>query len=218
MAPIITAIDRKSPHRFRETRPRRRRRYARDRRRSTTNRRIVMRHPATDRTGICRRPSPAITSKSQARLTVNLHDSTRNRRWHRHHRDLRQYDSPCHQRPSGIENDARFAGAARHHGRRPDNDRNGVIHMVAANTWVRIQSIVLTPSERLACFADGNTKYVPLVMWLKGELIASANIGDKVQVKTVTGRIVEGTLIEANPAFRHDFGADCSRNFARFGR
>jgi 2-amino-4-ketopentanoate thiolase alpha subunit len=79
--------------------------------------------------------------------------------------------------------------------------------MIQPNTWVRIQAIVLTPSERLASLPF-ETRKTPLLMWLTGELMTAAEIGDMVQIRTVTGRIVSGKLLEANPTFHHDFGND----------
>jgi 2-amino-4-ketopentanoate thiolase alpha subunit len=79
--------------------------------------------------------------------------------------------------------------------------------MIAPNTWVRIQAIVLTPSERLASLPF-ETRKTPLVMWLKGELMSAAEIGDTVLIRTVTGRIVSGKLMESHPTFHHDFGND----------
>ena len=43
-------------------------------------------------------------------------------------------------------------------------------------------------------------------MWTKGFLQADAEIGDEVEVKTATGRIEKGTLIEVNPHYTHSYG------------
>jgi len=77
--------------------------------------------------------------------------------------------------------------------------------MVEKNTWVQIHKILLKPEERTANLPD-DTKKVPLEMWVKGFLLADAMIGNIVKVKTRTGRIEEGTLIKANPAYLHNFG------------
>ncbi len=71
--------------------------------------------------------------------------------------------------------------------------------------WVRIHDIVLTPQERATNLPD-DTKKVPLEMWVKGFLMEDATIGEKVEIETITGRKVEGTLLEANPYYDHDFG------------
>lgn len=72
--------------------------------------------------------------------------------------------------------------------------------------WVRIHNIVLEVGERASNLPE-DTKNVPLEMWDKGFLLDNeANIGDKVKVETYIGRNVEGTLIEVNPFWEHDFG------------
>lgn len=72
--------------------------------------------------------------------------------------------------------------------------------------WVRIHNIVLEVGQRAKNIPE-DTQNVPLEMWVKGFLInEEANIGDKVKVETYIGRIVEGTLVEVNPSYSHDFG------------
>lgn len=76
---------------------------------------------------------------------------------------------------------------------------------VKKDTWVRIHDIVLSPEKRASNLPE-DTKKVPLEMWTKGFLVQDGEIGDVVQIKTITGRIVNGTLLEANPYYKHDFG------------
>ncbi|WP_026475787.1 2-amino-4-oxopentanoate thiolase subunit OrtA [Alkaliphilus transvaalensis] len=76
---------------------------------------------------------------------------------------------------------------------------------IEKGTWVRIHDIVLSPQERSPNLPE-DTKKVPLEMWVKGFLLEEAMIGERVAVKTITGRNVEGTLLEANPYYDHDFG------------
>jgi len=71
--------------------------------------------------------------------------------------------------------------------------------------WVKIHSIVLTSEERAPQVPD-DTKNVPLELWVKGYVLSDAEIGDLVKVKTMTGRVVEGNLIEINPSYQHSFG------------
>ncbi len=71
--------------------------------------------------------------------------------------------------------------------------------------WVKIHSIVLTSNERAPQVPD-DTKKVPLELWVKGYILSDAEIGDFVEVKTMTGRVVEGNLIEINPSYKHSFG------------
>jgi hypothetical protein len=73
-------------------------------------------------------------------------------------------------------------------------------------TWVRVHNIVLTPEQRAPQVPD-DTKKVPLEMWVKGNLLNdAAKIGDTVQVETLVGRVVEGTMIEIEPRYVHDYG------------
>lgn len=77
--------------------------------------------------------------------------------------------------------------------------------MVKKGEWVRIHNVVLDASGRADRLPD-DTKQVPLEMWTKGTLLADAEIGDKVQVETATGRIETGKLIEVHPYFTHSYG------------
>lgn len=77
--------------------------------------------------------------------------------------------------------------------------------MIKKNEWVQVHSIVLTKEERAPQVPE-DTKSVPLEMWVKGYLTEDAEMGDVVTVKTVTGRLVEGKLVQVNPTFRHSFG------------
>lgn len=71
--------------------------------------------------------------------------------------------------------------------------------------WVRIHSIVFTSDQRAPQVPE-DTKSVPLEMWIKGYIQEDASIGDQVTVKTMTGRLVEGKLLEINPTYRHSYG------------
>jgi hypothetical protein len=72
--------------------------------------------------------------------------------------------------------------------------------------WVRIHSVVLNAGERNPQVPE-DTARVPLEMWDKGFLLNSeAAVGDAVEVETIIGRKVKGTLLEIEPAWDHDFG------------
>jgi len=77
--------------------------------------------------------------------------------------------------------------------------------MIKKGEWVRIHKIILSPSERAPQVPD-DTKAVPLEMWDKGFLLADSELGDQVEIETVTGRRETGTLIEVNPYYDHDYG------------
>ena len=72
--------------------------------------------------------------------------------------------------------------------------------------WVRIHKIVLNVGERAPNIPE-DTQNVPLELWDKGFLInEQAKLGDIVEVETYIGRRIEGTLIEVNPYWGHDYG------------
>ena len=72
--------------------------------------------------------------------------------------------------------------------------------------WVNIHKIILAADERAAQIPE-DTKKVPLEMWVKGFLVENtASIGDKVRVRTITGREETGNLVDINPTYRHSFG------------
>ena len=71
--------------------------------------------------------------------------------------------------------------------------------------WVRIHDIVLRPEERTGNLPE-DPKKVPLELWVKGFLVSDAEIGDAVSIRTITGRTMQGTLVEISPAYDHGFG------------
>lgn len=77
--------------------------------------------------------------------------------------------------------------------------------MIKKGEWVLIHKVILEPSQRAPQVPD-DTKKVPLEMWIKGYLQEDANIGDEVTVLTRTKRKENGTLLEVNPYYKHDFG------------
>ena len=72
--------------------------------------------------------------------------------------------------------------------------------------WVRIHKIVMNAEERAPQVPE-DTAEVPFEMWQKGFLLnKEAEIGSLVEIETVIGRKICGTLIEINPYFTHSFG------------
>ena len=71
--------------------------------------------------------------------------------------------------------------------------------------WVKVYSVVLKPDERAPQVPD-DTKKVPLEMWVKGYAMSDAKLGDTIEVKTMTGRIVKGEIVEVNPTYKHSYG------------
>lgn len=76
---------------------------------------------------------------------------------------------------------------------------------IKAGTWVQVHEIVLKPEERTGKLPE-DTKKVPLEMWVKGFLKEDAAIGDTVEIETLTGRMISGSLVAAEPAYSHGFG------------
>lgn len=77
--------------------------------------------------------------------------------------------------------------------------------MINKGSWVQIKKIILRPEERANNLPEATQK-VPLLLWVKGNLMADAEFGQEVKVKTLTGRIESGTLIEVNPSYMHNYG------------
>jgi 2-amino-4-ketopentanoate thiolase alpha subunit len=72
--------------------------------------------------------------------------------------------------------------------------------------WVRIHRVELAPPERFAGLPR-DTGSVPFETWINGWLLEEADLGERASIRTATGRIVEGELVEADPGYDHSFGA-----------
>lgn len=77
--------------------------------------------------------------------------------------------------------------------------------MAKKGDWVQIHQIVLKAVERTGRIPE-DTKNTDLQLWVKGFIEKDANIGDNVLIKTLTGRMVEGDLVEVNPGYHYGFG------------
>jgi hypothetical protein len=78
--------------------------------------------------------------------------------------------------------------------------------IVPRGRWSRIHRLELAPSER-AQGIPADTAAVPFETWINGWLVDEATIGERAQLRTPTGRIVEGVLVEADPGYNHSFGS-----------
>ncbi len=76
---------------------------------------------------------------------------------------------------------------------------------IKKGNWVRVYDVVLKSMERSPNLPE-DTKKVPLEMWNKGFLLEDGKVGERVRIKTLTGRIVVGKLLEENPTYTHSFG------------
>ena len=77
--------------------------------------------------------------------------------------------------------------------------------MVKKDTWVSIRATILEAGSRAEGIPE-DTAAVPLVMWVKGHLLADCVIGGEAEVRTATGRIERGILEEAEPYTNVDYG------------
>ena len=75
-----------------------------------------------------------------------------------------------------------------------------------AGQWVQVFKVLLNPGERAPGIPD-ETAALPLTMKVKGFLLeGGAAKGEMVAVRTVTGRRVQGELVEINPVYGVDYG------------
>jgi hypothetical protein len=75
----------------------------------------------------------------------------------------------------------------------------------AAGDWAEVTLRVLEPEAR-APGLPPETASTPLVARIKGFLEADAALGERVAVRTLAGRRVEGELLRLTPAPGHSFG------------
>jgi 2-amino-4-ketopentanoate thiolase alpha subunit len=83
---------------------------------------------------------------------------------------------------------------------------NGGPAIVPSGRWARIHRLELSPSER-APGIPADTASVPFETWINGWLVDDTAIGELCRLKTPSGRIVEGVLVEADPGYHHSFGS-----------
>lgn len=77
--------------------------------------------------------------------------------------------------------------------------------IIKKGSWVQIRQTVLNPADRAPQVPE-DTKKVPLQLWVKGELMQDASLGDTITITTATGRMVTGELVAENPPYIHSFG------------
>lgn len=72
--------------------------------------------------------------------------------------------------------------------------------------WVEVESTILNPEERSIHLPE-RTRKTPLKMWVRGFLQADkADIGNDVKIRTLSGRMVEGELVQIKPSHKYDYG------------
>ncbi len=75
----------------------------------------------------------------------------------------------------------------------------------AKGDWVMIHQIILEPHQRSKDVPEDTSK-VPLEAWIKGWSSQSAEVGQEIEITTLSGRVVKGRLAEVNPGFTHTYG------------
>lgn len=76
---------------------------------------------------------------------------------------------------------------------------------ISKGTWVEIEQVVLQPAQRSTALPE-DTKQVPYILRVSGFLMQDAEIGEKVDVRTIIGRTLTGQLKIVNPSYEHNFG------------
>ncbi|MGI6211482.1 MAG: 2-amino-4-oxopentanoate thiolase subunit OrtA [Anaerovoracaceae bacterium] len=71
--------------------------------------------------------------------------------------------------------------------------------------WVQVQEVVLKAGHRAPQVPE-DTQKCDLKMWVKGIADSDGELGDEIEITTVTGRKTKGTLVEVNPRYIHDYG------------
>ena len=72
--------------------------------------------------------------------------------------------------------------------------------------WVEIRWTAMASADRATNIPE-ETRRVPLEARVKGFAQSEASIGEELEVRTVTGRLLRGELLAINPAYSHSFGS-----------
>ena len=78
---------------------------------------------------------------------------------------------------------------------------------IKKNDWIEISDTLLTPENRASGLPE-DTSFLSYKLRVRGFAQSDGNIGEKITIKTVTGRVVIGEAEKINPYYDHDFG-DC---------
>ena len=72
--------------------------------------------------------------------------------------------------------------------------------------WVGIHRIVLPAGQR-APQVPADTQKVPLEMRVKGFALTAGDVGNPMEIRTISGRRMQGVLEIVNPAYPHGYGS-----------
>jgi hypothetical protein len=76
---------------------------------------------------------------------------------------------------------------------------------IRQGAFVEITMTLLDPAERAEHLPE-DTKKVPFEARIKGFLLEDASIGEKVKIRTLIDRVIEGNLVGENLPLKHGFG------------
>ncbi len=77
--------------------------------------------------------------------------------------------------------------------------------MIKAGSFVRIHQVILKAEERTSNVPE-DTRNTDLRMWTKGFLKCDAEIGETVEVETLSGRTETGELVAVNHMHEVNYG------------
>ncbi|MFV0424235.1 MAG: 2-amino-4-oxopentanoate thiolase subunit OrtA [Bacilli bacterium] len=77
--------------------------------------------------------------------------------------------------------------------------------MVKAGSFVRVHQVILKSNQRTSSIPE-DTANTDLRMWTKGFLNSDAEIGDEVEITTLSGRIEHGELVAVNHMHEVNYG------------
>ncbi len=77
--------------------------------------------------------------------------------------------------------------------------------MAKKGDWVQIENTVLKAGNRAPQVPE-DTQKCDLKLWVKGIAQHEGNLGENMDIITVTGRKTSGTLVDINPRYIHDYG------------
>ncbi len=76
---------------------------------------------------------------------------------------------------------------------------------VKKGDWVKVHRVIFTPDQRAPQVPE-DTKKVPLEMWVKGFAQQEAELGETIEILTITGRREHGAVVEIEPTYTHSYG------------
>jgi len=80
--------------------------------------------------------------------------------------------------------------------------------MLKANKgdWIQIENILMKAGSRAPQVPE-DTQQCDLKLWVKGEALSDDALEtEEVEIRTTTGRVVSGRLVDVNPNYTHGYG------------